>query len=65
MDNTCRVFWDAEKNSLAVTFVDEGNCDVATAYYGDNAACESLGIDVANWIANSGVMSWPNWQRSV
>ena len=65
MNNTCKVFWDDSKNSLAVTFIDEGNCDVATACYGDNAACESLGIDVSNWIANNGVMSWPDWQKSV
>jgi hypothetical protein len=65
MNNTCKVFWDDSKNSLAVTFIDDGNCDVDTAHYSDNAAGESLGIDVANWVANNGIMSWPNWQKVV
>jgi hypothetical protein len=65
MENTCKVFWDEEKNSLAVTFIDEGNCEVATAHYADTAAVESLGIDAANWIANNGIMSWPDWQSAV
>ena len=64
MNFTCKAFWDDTENSLAVTFIDDGNCDVATVYYRDKAV-ESLGVDVGNWIANNGIMSWPGWQNVV
>jgi hypothetical protein len=58
--NTCKVFWDDDKNKVAVAFVNGSGLTVDTVHYADMG--QDFSLDMVNWVANS-VMCWPGWNR--